>query len=279
MPACLRVQSFAHFWFILILVCGLVSTKAQVSQNIRGTLVVAVPVSEGLVVCADKRLYNTEARTFTDTNVKIRKVDNNSLFVATNTIGFYDRQTRTMGFDAFEIATNFVAKNRYADGKKFWDGLKKEINDNLRAYFAKRKFAEWPESDRANNNLLFNLVFYSVRDGQAFSQTLRVFYEKKQTPVIYIPDPVSENVRSPKLSGKGREVINFLARNPTAASDPAIQRFDETVFNAQNTTVSDAVGFSKKLFQLTSTGVPQANVSPTFDCALLNHATGFKFIS
>lgn len=274
-----RSKSFARACLVSILALGFTAAQAGVAQDIRGTLVVAVPVSQGLVVCADKRLYNTEAGTFTDNNVKIRKVDNNSLFVATNTIGFYDRQTRTMAFDAFEIATNYVAKNKYSTGKPFWNGLKKEINDHLRAYFAKRKFAEWPESDRANNHLLFNLVFYSVRDGRAFSQTLRVFYEKKQTPVIYIPDPVSEQVRTPKLTGKGREVMAFLARNPTAASDPAIQRFDETRFDPRNTTQADAVEFSRKLFQLTSTGAPQANVSPTFDCALLDHAAGFKFIT
>lgn len=247
------------------------------AQAVYGTLVVAVPVRDGLVVCADKRLYNFDARTFTDDNVKIRQVNKNSLFAATNTIGFYDRKSRTMAFDAFKVTENYIAKNDIDSGKPFWEGLKKEITAQLRLYFAKRPFAEWPESDRGNNNLLFNLVFYSVRDNRALSHTLRVFYEKKQTPVIYIPDPVSEQVRTPKLSGKGREVMNFLAKNPAAASDPAIQRFDETLFNAQNTTVSDAVGFSKKLFQLTSTGVPQANVSPTFDCALLDYASGFRF--
>jgi hypothetical protein len=277
--SCGRRANFAGAWLILILAFCFNDAEAQYSQAVGGTLVVAVPVREGLVVCADKRLYNSEAGTFTDNYTKIRKVDNNSLFVATNTVGFYDRQTRTMEFDAFQIATNYVAAHNYADGRKFWDGLKKEINDRLRGYFAKRKFAEWPDSDRASNNLLFNLVFYSVRDNRAWSQTLRVFYEKKQTPVIYIPDPVSEEVRTPKLTGKGREVMTYLARNPAAAADPAIQQFDETRFNLQTTTAPDAVEFARKLFQLTSTGVPQANVSPTFDCALLDYATGFKLIT
>lgn len=258
----------------------LLAVPAWVSANdpLRGTLVVAVPVIEGLVVCADKRLYNSDARTFTDDNVKIRRVDNNSLFVATNTIGFYDRRTRTMAFDAFETTAAYVADHDLAEEKRFWDGLKKQITDGLRAYFAARKFDEWPESDRANNNLLFNLIFYSVRDNRAWSHSLKVFYEKKSTPVIHIPDPVREQVRTPKLSGKGREVIDYLARTPAAAADPAIQRFDELRFDRQNTTAGDALMFAGRLFRLTSEGVPRANVSPTFDCALLDHTAGFRRI-
>src|SRR5687768_12870493 len=61
---------------------------AQNSNRITGTLVVAVPVREGLVACADKRFFNADAGTFTDNNVKIRKVNGNALFVATNTVGF-----------------------------------------------------------------------------------------------------------------------------------------------------------------------------------------------
>ncbi len=249
------------------------------AQAARATLVVAVPVKEGLVVCADKRLYNFDAGTFTDNNLKIRKVDNNSLFVATNTVGFYDRATRTMAFDAFEITASYVATHDLSAGRTFWDGLKKEITAKLRAYFANRKFGEWPESDRANQNLLFNLIFYTIRDGRPVSHTLKVFYEKKRTPVIYIPDPVTEQVRTPKLSGKGREVMNYLARNPAAASDPIFQRFDEGRFNVQNTSVNDALEFARKLFPLTSTGAPQANVSPTFDCARLDSTAGFRPVS
>jgi hypothetical protein len=268
---------FTVLAIILLFVC--VVDAAYGPDSVSGTLVVAVPVKEGLVVCSDKRLFNSDAGTFTDNYVKIRKVNNNALFVATNTVGFYDRQTRTMAFDAFELTTKYVATHDMAAGKQFWDGLKKEIRDRLLEYFAKRKFAEWPESDKANNNLLFNLVFYTIRDKRALGYTLRVFYEKAKTPVIYIPDPISEQVRTPKLSGKGREVMTYLARNPAAAADPVIQRFDETRFNLQNTTATDAVGFARKLFQLTSTGVPQANVSPSFDCALLDFTTGFRLIT
>lgn len=262
----------------LLLLLFLAPCVAAAAEPLRGTLVVAVPVNTGLIVCADKRLYNIESGAFTDNNVKIRKVDDNSLFVATNTIGFYDRQTRTMAFDAFEVTANYAAKNNIDTGKEFWDGLKKEITARLREYFAKRKFEEWPESDPANNNLLFNLIFYNVNGNRAFSHSLKVFYEKKRTPVIYIPDPVTEQVRTPKLSGKGREVMSYLARNPAAAGDPAIQRFDETRFSARTTTAKDAVGFANALFALTSTGVPAANVSRASDCALLDYDSGFQWI-
>jgi hypothetical protein len=111
------------------------------------------------------------------------------------------------------------------------------------------------------------------------SHTLKVFYEKKRTPVILILDPVSEEVKTPKLSGKGRDVINYLAKTPAAASDPIFLRFDETHFDIQKTTSVDAVEFARKLFSLTSTVVPKAQVSPTFDCVLLDRAKVFRVVS
>jgi hypothetical protein len=42
--------------------------------------------------------------------------------------------------------------------------------------------------------------------------------------------------------------MNYLARNPTAATDPLIQRFDETRFELQNTSANEAVGFAENSF-------------------------------
>lgn len=245
---------------------------------LRGTLVVAVPVTNGLVVCADKRLNNADARTLTDTAIKIRKVNDRALFAATNTVGFYDRNSNTMAFDAFDVVEKYSAKNDLDSGTLFWNGLKKEITSKLRSYLSGRPFAEWPETDRANNGLLFNLIVYSLRDNKPWSYSLKVFYRKARTPEIFIPDPVIEQVRTPKLSGKGRDVIGYLARHPELAADPMIQRFDESRFSAASTTVDDAVAFAGKLFTITNKGVPQANVSAAFDCAQLDFHSGFKWL-
>ena len=267
--------------FFCILLFGLGSTvfvPAVFAAPVRGTLVVAVPYRDGLVVCADKRLFNAEAGTSTDNNVKIRKVDGNTLFVATNTIGFYDQQARKMAFDAFEVTSEHVSKNGFRDNTQFWNGLKQQIGTRLRAYFAGRPYAEWPASDRRNGNLLFNLVFYSVGDNRAWSHSLKVYYEKARTPIIQVSGPVREEVKTTKLSGKGREVMGFLAANPDAAADPSIQSFDESRFDVRSTSEQQAVDFARKLIRMTSTGVPRANVSPTADCSLLSHSEGFRWV-
>ena len=255
------------------------TTRAQsvASQPLTGTLVVAVPAMNGLVVCSDKRLFNAEAGTYTDNNVKIRKVDNNTLFVATNTIGFYDQKARKMAFDAFAVTSGYAAQNNFSPETKFWEGLKKEISGQLRSYFAARPYAEWPASDRRNANLLFNLIFYTVRDNRAWSHSIKVYYEKARTPVIQVSGPITEEVKTTKLSGKGREVMTYLARNPAAGTDPAIQKFDESRFDAETTSENEAVEFAKKLIRLTSTGVPKANVSSASDCAMLDHTAGFRW--
>ena len=254
------------------------SVVLATGQTLRGTLVVAVPVSDGLVVCSDKRLYNNDSGTFTDTYTKIRKVGDKALFVATHTIGFYDERTKSIAFNAFEMTEKYVRNNDLGAGKVFWDGLKKEITSQLKAYFANRPYAEWPESDRANNNLLFNLIFYSVREGKAWSYSVKVLYEKARTPVIFISDPVREQVRTPKLAGKGRDVMNYLARDRQLLANPLIQRFDEARFDLKTSTPDDAVAFARTLFRATSDRVPQANVSPTFDCAMISYQNDFRWL-
>lgn len=251
--------------------------NAAIAERLDGTLVIAVPVAEGLVVCADKRLYNIDTGAFEDDNVKIRKAGDKALFTATNVVGFYDRKSRKIAFDAFAVTENYLAKHPFANDKKFWDGLKQEIRERLVTYLSGQPYESWPETDRANRGLLFNLIFYSAADNRAQSHSLRVFYEKKRTPVITILDPVSETVRFPKLSGKGRDVMAYLARNSSAAA-PEVLKFDESVFNLQATTARDAVAFAKRLFPLTSTNVPQARVSPTFDCAMIQYQNGFQWL-
>ena len=248
------------------------------SERLHGTLVVAVPVQEGLVACADKRLFNIDAGTFNDNNVKIRKVADKMLFAATSTVGFYDRKNKKMAFDAFEVTANYATKNSFSEGREFWDGLRAELRNELLNYLAARKFSEWPETDKANQNLLFNLVFYSIENGHARSHTLKVFYEKKRTPVVSVSDPVSEEVRFPKLSGKGRDVMAYISHDPSLAADPSILRFDETRFDILHTSVQDAVDFSRKLFEITNEKLPKAQVSSTFDCALLSYQQGFRWL-
>ena len=254
-----------------------VSIFGQISPA-KGTLVVAVPVREGLVVCSDKRLYNHQAGTFTDTFVKIHEVDENTLFVATNTIGFLDSVTGKMGFDVFDITSSYVSRNGFSAGPRFWDGLKQEIGRRLREYLSKQKYQDWPETDLESNKLLFNLVFYSTAQSPPRSYTIKVFYEKARTPVIYVSDPVSEIVKTPKLAGKGRGVMNYLAKDPKLSRDQFILRFDQFNFDIQKVTIKEAVSFAGRLFQLANTAVPESRVSSTHDCALLDSERGFQWI-
>lgn len=265
---------------VLALAIAVASTKEIYGQEtLRGTIVVAVPVREGLVVCADKRLYNDQSATFTDDNVKIRKVSSKAMFVATSTIGFYDPRTRTMVFNAFDVTERYAANHDLSQGKPFWDGLKKEIDARLRDYFAARTYGEWPPSDRASSNLLFNLIFYTTERDRAYSYTLRVFYEKAKTPIITIPDPIREEIKSTKLAGKGREVMEFISKTPLVSSDPMIVRFGAPQIDRASTSSTDATAFARKLIRLTSTGVPKANASPASDCAMLDYQTGFHWIN
>jgi hypothetical protein len=261
----------------IVIALILISATAH-AQPLHGTLVVAVPVEEGLVACADKRLFNVETGTYTDNNVKIRRVEGNVLFTATGTIGFLDNKTGKMAFDAFELTASYTSRNRFVDNQYYWGGLKGEIRSGLRKYFATHDVSEWPTADPANNNLLFSLILYSVDGGRARSHTLRIFYEKKRSPVINIDGPLSETIRFPELSGKGQELMAYLGRDPSLASDPSILKFDERRFDIAKISIDDAVAFARTLFRFANTRVPEAQVSSSFDCALLSYQGGFRWV-
>lgn len=266
-------------WILLFTVVAFAATVSSAqSERLRGTLVVAVPVSDGIVTCADKRLFNVDAGTYKDESLKIRRVGANALFAATSTVGFYDRKIKKVAFDAFEVTSAYAAKHDINDTAPFFDGLRNEISAQLRSYLAARPYADWPETDKSNQGLLFNLVFYTLDDDVVHSHTIKVFYEKAPTPVITIPPKFTEVVKFPKLSGKGRDVMGYLSRNPTIASEPSILKFDESLFDLHATTVRDAVDFSRKLFLITNTAIPQARVSATFDCAYVSHELGFQWL-
>jgi hypothetical protein len=256
----------------------LVFTASVFADPIRGTLVVAVPVREGLVVCADKRLYNVDSGSISDDAVKIRQAGDRSLFVATNTVAFYDRQSRSIAFDASQITADHLNKNAFSDDRRFWTGLKAAISTKLRSYFSARPFSQWPESDRANNHLLFNLVFYSYNGDRIFSHSIRVYYEKKRMPVILVQDPVREEVRGVKLNGKGAELMRFLAKQPPGSISPIIGKFGSSRYDPNGSTIAEAVEFAEQLFVIANRSLPTAQVSATYDCAILAKNPGFGWI-
>ena len=266
--------------FALIFICfASLALSANAQQTLSGTLVVAVPVHDGLVVCADKRLYNHTTDTFADDAVKIRRVGESSLFVATNTIGFLDKKSGKIEFDVFQITEDYTATRPFVPDASYWNGLRTELRRQFLQYLKKIPFKDWPETDFASSKLLFNLVFYSADNGRVRSYSLKAFYEKAPTPVFQMPDVVSEIVRSPKLSGKGREVMNVLARNPQLGRDPSILRFDQGRFDLNSVSVKESVEFAAKLFLLTSRAAPKARVSAAHDCAILNYDRGFQWIN
>ncbi|HYJ89806.1 MAG TPA: hypothetical protein VEV84_00730, partial [Pyrinomonadaceae bacterium] len=178
----MKLASFAaNLVLLAFLLCPSAQAQSANLQPLGGTLVVAVPVAEGLVTCSDKRLYNDTTGTYRDDFVKIHKVGRNALFVATHTTGFLNKATGKMDFDVFEITSRYVSQHNFTADRQFWDGVKKEIHDRLLQDLSKIKYADWPATDTANNKLLFNLIFYAVDSSKVRSYSMSVFYEKAPT--------------------------------------------------------------------------------------------------
>ena len=269
------------FTVVLIMAAAASIAAAQTNNKVSavgGTLVVAVPVPQGIVVCSDKRLYNETTGTFRDDFTKIHKVNDKALFVATHTTGFLNQTSGKMAFDIFDLTQNYVSHHPFTPSTEFWNGFRNEMRSNLLAYLSKLKFTDLPETDLANNRLLFNLVFFTIESSAAKSYSISVFYEKAKTPVVDVSGVTSEIVRTPKLLGKGKDVMALFAQKPELARDPSILKFDQSYFSIERTTPRDAVTFASRLFSITNANLPQARVSATHDCALLGYQSGFNWI-
>jgi hypothetical protein len=205
-------------------------------------------------------------------------VNEKTVFAATHTTGFLNKATSKMDFDIFELTQSFVSRHGFNSTRQYWNDLRDEIRRKLSAYFAKQKFADLPETDFANNRLLFNLVFFSVEENLVKSHSITVYYEKAQIPVINVSGVVTETVRNPKLLGKGKDVMGLLARSPSLANDVSILRYDQAYFKAAATTPADAVTFASRLFALTNAQLPLARVSAVHDCALLSFRGNFTWL-
>lgn len=66
----------------------------------KGTLVIAVPSKEGLVVCADKRVYYIEENRTKDEKIKIIQVGGHGLFASVGMLSF----TRTAKIDPTPVS-------------------------------------------------------------------------------------------------------------------------------------------------------------------------------
>lgn len=263
---------------LLLSIVAYAAVQGSGVAKIGGTLVVAVPVAQGLVVCSDKRLYNETTNTIRDDFTKIQKVNDKSLFVATHTTGFLNDKTGKMAFDIFDLTQDYVSRHGFAPSTEYWNAIRSEIRSKLLSYLSKLSYRELPETDVENNRLLFNLVFFSVEGQISRSYSISVFYEKAKTPIVDVAGVVGEMVRTPKLIGKGKDVMGLFAREPALGRDPSILRFDESIFNILQTSVFDAVKFASRLFSLTNANLPQAEVSAAHDCALLSYADRFSWI-
>jgi hypothetical protein len=152
------------------------------------------------------------------------------------------------------------------------------MRSKLLAYLSKLRFADLPETDLANNRLLFNLVFFTIEGRASKSYSISVFYEKAKKPILDVSGVTSEIIRTSKLLGKGKDVMALFNKKPELARDVSILKFDQSYFSLERTTPRDAVTFASRLFSITNANLPQARVSATHDCALLGYTNGFSWI-
>jgi hypothetical protein len=96
--------------------------------------------------------------------------------------------------------------------------------------------------------------------------------------VIDVGNVVAETINTPKLLGKGKEVMTLLSGTPSLANDISILKFDQSYFKIGRTTPGDAASFAGRLFTLTNDKLPQTEVSSVHDCAMLSYVDGFNWI-
>jgi len=142
-----------------IAVAALVAAAQNVTvSKVGGTLVIAVPIKDGLVVCSDKMLYNETTKTSREDFVRIHKVNDKTLFVATHTTAFLNKAGK-MEFDVFDLTQDFVSRHGFHTDRAYWASLTDEIRNKLSAYLTKQKYQYLPETDLANSVAFQSCLF------------------------------------------------------------------------------------------------------------------------
>jgi len=270
----------------LVIVLALVGFARQDQRVERGgTLILAIPVREGLVLCGDRWITDqTGARVGEET--KIKPVGERAAFVISGRVGL-DLNTNppTVLFDAHQLTEQYL-KDKDVETAD-WEEYQATLRAALQRALEKLPFAQWPESRWGSQSFLQVLIFYIDSQHQLQGVYVRLQYLRQQPPMIDVslkrmvreqftralPIPIGNQRVYRELESGHAPAFDDLRRSGI------IQRFIRGTLPVDGATSSEAISFARMVIRATSTRArllagPYEPVGPDCDCFVLSKDAG-----
>lgn len=240
------------------------------SENFRtGTLIVLVPLVDGVLVCADKRSLDR------NDVVKIYPIGNAGLFTVNGIHAINADNAET--FNAETTVKAFLSTDTHIDKERL-----EQIKEALRVAFIpylphlKRLNYEGMEDQPLGLTLFEVNIIYRGNDRNLRNGYILAKYVKTRSPQAVFS--TSDDPLEPRVQVLGE---NELAQRITTGEDtrfPMLRRFLTGSYSNEEATPEGAYEFAKSLIEISSAEDPSGRISKECDCAVIGTNTPFTWL-
>jgi hypothetical protein len=263
----------------------------HVVDILHGTLIIAVPTKSGLVVCADKKMLITGARSRLLDVVKIKQLGSHAAFGLSGNPVFYDPSNGRQLFSAEDVVRRFYSDKELRLIKDTWRKFVPALQQEFTRFLSGLTAAEAPPSGPAPSYFLFHLPFWYVdADGEFGTTTISIKYIKEQGMVqgFCLPESAAAFQVGRAFAWGSVEVFDELrtGRDPrfeSFRSDPQIKRLVNDSPPVNEVEAEEAAIVLKRIIKFSSENLTllapnKLDVGSTTDCALISKTDGFKWL-
>lgn len=264
--------------------------------NLGGTLVIAIPTKDGLLLCGDNAISDGKGTLVKDDFVKVYQIEDKGVYSATgnfilqhNRNTFLHDETR-IDFDLFAYLEKFFSYDFDFSQAASWNDLRESIVKSLYKMKPNILRAHFPPTP-TNRHHVFRIAFFYLDNQQNIKG--KIFNYTFNTKAMQFYSDVTS--LSPEQFHSSLPIMMGVPEVADEIKSGTDKRFDDLRANKElrafiagtvpvsKLTAKKALKFSKYLIKLTSEKIallqPNSRVSPTSDCALLSPKTGVTWLS
>lgn len=255
-----------------------------------GTLIVAVPFQQGLVICADR--LGTSGEGETEDTQKLYQIGPSAAFAATGITTFRDPRNPNIQYDACIIIDNFFSEQVFDSNNKRYTELAIRLTTEFSNFYWRFTNISLPTITVGGIEypFFFRLIFFYLDQNQILDVETTDFIqhpENKQLALGRIPATEDElKGLTPMVYGDAavfNEIMNGSdPRFDIVRNDPVIKRFVTGNAPAEQVTEEEALEFAKKLIVISSQMTPlitgrQTTIGEVIDSGILRYGSGFEW--
>lgn len=257
-----------------------------VTEFQKGTLILIVPCEEGILVCADKRIYRPSSGN-DDNFEKIIKVDTYNGFAIVGAPIVWRNKIKI--FDVFDLLKEILRKEKISDSTVFWNNLMNSIKSEYINSVLNAPYIDWPESEFPQKNyILFEVIFFHYDDQDKPKMSLLQFrYIKQINPIVEVNVFDLSVKGSFSAFGSGHVILELQNGNKTEfdylRNDSKLNKVLKNKVVATELNLEDAIYFCTQMIMASHimynlVSEIDAHIGPTYDLLLLGR-NGLKFLN